>query len=121
VQPVAAREVGAELARLACVAPPSAAAPVMSELAGPREENMADLIRQVIRARATSGGTVTGGGTAAEGSGQGARRRVIEVRLPGAAGKAVAAGGNLPGPDVPRGTQTFADWLAAQQREGTQP
>jgi uncharacterized protein YbjT (DUF2867 family) len=133
VQPVAAREVGAELARLAGGAPPSAAAPVLSELAGPAEENMADLIRQVIRARATGGGTatdgdiatdggtVTGRGTAAGGSGRGARRRVIEVRLPGAAGKAMAAGGNLPGPDVPRGSQTFAGWLAAQQREGNQP
>jgi uncharacterized protein YbjT (DUF2867 family) len=96
VQPVAAREVGAGLARLAGGAPPAAGAPAMSQLAGPREENMAGMVRQVSAS-------------------QGARRRVIEVRLPGAAGKAMAAGGNLPGPDVARGTQTFADWLA----EGT--
>jgi uncharacterized protein YbjT (DUF2867 family) len=95
-QPVAAREVGAELARLAGAAPPAAGAPALSELAGPREENMADLIRQVVSAR-------------------GARRRVIEVRVPGAAGKAMASGGGLPGPDVPRGSQTFADWLAGQR------
>jgi uncharacterized protein YbjT (DUF2867 family) len=93
VQPVAAREVGAELARLAGGAPPATGAPARSALAGPREENMADMIRQVS-AR------------------QGARRRVIEVRLPGATGKAMAAGKNLAGPEVPRGTQTFADWLA---------
>jgi uncharacterized protein YbjT (DUF2867 family) len=96
VQPVAAREVGAELARLAGGAPPAAAAPGRSELAGPQEENMADMIRRVSSSR-------------------GARRRVIEVRLPGAAGKAMAAGGSLPGPSVPRGTQTFADWLAGHR------
>jgi uncharacterized protein YbjT (DUF2867 family) len=121
VQPVAAREVGAELARLACGSPPSAGAPVMSELAGPAEENMADLIRQVIRTPATGGSTVTGGSTAVGGSGKGARRHVIEVRLPGAAGKAMAAGGNLPGPGVPRGTQTFAEWLAEQYAPADSP
>ena len=88
-QPVAVREVGAALARIAAGSPAA-----MSELAGPREEVLADMIRQVVRAR-------------------GERRRVIEVRLPGAAGKAMAAGNNLADPDVPRGTQTFADWLIA--------
>lgn len=99
VQPVAAREVGAELARLAGSAPPGTGAPARSALAGPREENMADMIRQLN-------------------SGQGARRRVFEVRLPGAAGKAMAAGGNLPGPEAPRGIQTFADWLAEHRAPG---
>ena len=45
-QPVAAREVGAALAQIA-VGDPVA----MSELAGPREEIMADMIRPVVRAR----------------------------------------------------------------------
>ena len=72
-QPVAAREVGAALARIA-VGDPVA----MSELAGPREEIMADMIRQVVRAR-------------------GDRRLVVSVRVPGAAGKALAAGGGLSG------------------------
>ena len=48
-----------------------------SELAGPREEIMADMIRQVVRAR-------------------GDRRLVISARLPGAGGRAMAAGGGLP-------------------------
>jgi predicted dithiol-disulfide oxidoreductase (DUF899 family) len=92
IQPVAAREVGAALARLATGAPVP-----MSELAGPREELMADLLRQVIRA-------------------SGVRRRVVDVRLPGAAGRAMASGGNLPSARAARGTQTFAEWLAARKR-----
>jgi uncharacterized protein YbjT (DUF2867 family) len=99
-QPVAAREVGAALARLAAGSPPPAGERAMSQLAGPKEENMAGLIRQVIAARVASG--------------QGRRQRVIQVRLPGAAGKAMAAGEGLPGPEVPRGTQSFAGWLAGQ-------
>ncbi len=87
-QPVAAREVAAELAALATGTP----AP-MSELAGPREENMADLLRRVLAAR-------------------GERRRVIELRIPGSGGKAMAAGGGLPGPGARLGTQTFAGWLS---------
>lgn len=94
-QPVAVREVGAALARIAAGSP--AAAP---ELAGPREEVLADMIRQVVRVR-------------------GDRRRVIEVRLPGAAGKAMAAGGALPDEPGQRGTQTFAAWLREQQASGT--
>ncbi len=104
-QPVAAREVGAALARLATGSPPPAGELAMSQLAGPREENMADLIRQVARAQAASG--------------RGKRRQVIEVRIPGAAGRSMAGGGSLPGPDVPLGTQAFTEWLAAQVREGT--
>ncbi|CAI9417751.1 SDR family oxidoreductase [Nocardioides sp. T2.26MG-1] len=91
VQPVAAREVGSALARLAVRSPVG-----HQELAGPREEVMADLVRQVARRRG------------------GARRRIVELRLPGAAGKAMARGGSLPTVDGMRGTQTFADWLAGQ-------
>ena len=93
-QPVAAREVGAALARIA-VGDPVA----MSELAGPREEIMADMIRQVARAR-------------------GDRRLVVSVRLPGAAGKAMAAGGGLPDRPGLRGRQTFADWVTEQRARG---
>jgi uncharacterized protein YbjT (DUF2867 family) len=89
-QPVAAREVGDLLARLAVGAPVP-----MTELAGPREERMADLLRQVLAAR-------------------GERRRVLEVRVPGATGRAMATGGGLPGPDVTLGTQRFSDWLRTQ-------
>ena len=93
-QPVAAREVGAALARIATGDPVA-----MSELAGPRVEIMADMIRQVVRAR-------------------GDRRLVVSVRLPGATGKAMAAGGGLPGGPGLRGTQTFADWVTEQRARG---
>jgi uncharacterized protein YbjT (DUF2867 family) len=94
-QPVAAREVGAALARIAAGDPVA-----MSELAGPREEIMADMIRQVIR-------------------GRGDRRLVVSVRVPGAAGKALAAGGGLSGRPELRGTQTFTDWVTGQRARGT--
>ena len=94
-QPVAAREVGAALARIAAGDPVA-----MSELAGPREEIMADMIRQVVRAR-------------------GDRRLVVSARLPGAAGRAMAAGGGLPGGPGLRGTQTFADWVTERRARGT--
>jgi uncharacterized protein YbjT (DUF2867 family) len=94
-QPVAAREVGQALARIAAGDPVA-----MSELAGPREEIMADMIRQVVRAR-------------------GDRRLVVSVRLPGATGKAMAAGGGLPDKPGLRGTQTFADWVTEQRARGT--
>jgi uncharacterized protein YbjT (DUF2867 family) len=94
-QPVAAREVGAALARVAAGDPVA-----MSELAGPREEIMADMIRQVVRAR-------------------GDRRLVVSVRVPGTTGKAMATGGGLPDRPGLRGTQTFADWLTEQRARGT--
>ena len=93
-QPVAAREVGAALARLAAGDPVA-----MSELAGPRQEIMAGMIRQVVRAR-------------------GDRRLIVSVRLPGAAGRAMAAGGGLPGGPGLRGTQTFTDWVGEQRARG---
>ncbi|MGH3295215.1 MAG: SDR family oxidoreductase [Trebonia sp.] len=94
-QPVAAREVGAALARIAGGDPVP-----MSELAGPREEIMADMVRQVVRAR-------------------GGRRLVVQVRLPGVTGKAMAGRGGLPAGPGLRGTQTFADWVTEQQARGT--
>ena len=94
-QPVAAREVGAALATIAVGSPVA-----MSELAGPREEIMADMIRQVVHAR-------------------GDKRLVVSVRLPGATGKAMAEGGGLPDKPGLRGTQTFADWMTEQRARGT--
>jgi uncharacterized protein YbjT (DUF2867 family) len=94
-QPVAAREVGEALAKIAVGGPVA-----MSELAGPREEMIADMIRQVVRAR-------------------GDRRLVVSVRVPGAAGSGMAAGGGLPDRPGPRGTQTFADWVSEQRARGT--
>ena len=137
-QPVAAREVATALAALAAGSPvpvsPTLVSPILvsptpvsptpvselagptpvselagptlvSELAGPREENMADLLRQVLAAR-------------------GERRRVVELRVPGAAGKAMATGRGLPGPGARLGTQAFAEWLSRrtgrQRRQGGQ-
>lgn len=99
-QPVAAREVGDALARLAVGAPVA-----MSQLAGPREEVLADMVRQVLRAQA--------------GKERGGRRRVIEVRVPGAGGRAFAKGACLPDSSAARGTQTFGEWLAEAQAAGT--
>jgi hypothetical protein len=58
------------------------------------------MIRQVVRAR-------------------GDRRLIVSVRLPGATGKAMAAGGGLPARPGLRGTQTFADWVTGQRARGT--
>jgi hypothetical protein len=91
VQPVAAREVGAALAGIAAGAPVP-----MTEIAGPRAERMADLVRQVAAA-------------------DGGRRRVVQLPLPGKAGRAMARGGSVPSGPGLRGTQTFADWLAEQR------
>jgi uncharacterized protein YbjT (DUF2867 family) len=93
VQPVAAAEVGEHLAALATGAPAGFA----GELAGPEVHELADLAREVA-ART------------------GRRRRLVAVRVPGAAGRALAAGALLPtgstaqGPPM-LGTVTFRTWL----------
>jgi uncharacterized protein YbjT (DUF2867 family) len=93
IQPVAACEVAAALAGLAA-GPPAGTVP---EIAGPEQAELADLARLVRQAR-------------------GSRRPVLRVRVPGAAGRAMADGAMLPtGPGL-RGTQTFAGWLAGSAR-----
>ena len=94
VQPVAAREVAAALIALAA-GPAGGLAP---ELAGPQEHEMVDLARRVVRAH-------------------GERRRVVGLRVPGTAGRAMASGGLLPTGPGPRGRLTFEQWLSA----GTPP
>jgi uncharacterized protein YbjT (DUF2867 family) len=93
IQPVAACEVAAALAALAA-GPPAGMAP---EMAGPEPAELAGLARQLSRVR-------------------GSRRPVLPVRVPGAAGRAMAAGAMLPAGPGLRGTQTFADWLASSPR-----
>ena len=88
-QPVAASEVAAALVGIA-TGPALGMAP---ELAGPREESMPDMVRRLLRAR-------------------GSRRLVLTMRVPGAAGRAMAGGVLLPTGEGPRGTQTFDQWLA---------
>lgn len=94
-QPIAVSEVAAHLCGLA-VGEPQQMAP---ELAGPRVESVVDMARQLIRRR-------------------GQHRPVIPLRLPGAAGKAMANGALLPTQPGPRGRQTYAEWLAALTPEG---
>ncbi len=88
IQPVAAREVAQVLAELAGTGPAGRAA----DLAGPAECELVDLARQLLRARRS-------------------RRRVLGVRLPGAAGAAMAAGALLPAGPARRGRLSFQEWL----------
>lgn len=88
-QPVAACEVGAALVDVV-EAGPSGRVP---ELAGPEWWEMVDLARRVSQERALG-------------------RRVIGVRLPGAAGRAMRAGALTPVGDGPRGSMTLGEWLA---------
>jgi uncharacterized protein YbjT (DUF2867 family) len=88
-QTVAAVDVADELVRLALGAPRGFA----GELAGREEHRMAELVRRYLKAT-------------------GDRRRVLEVPLPGAFGKALRDGTVLPGPGAKLGTRTFEEWLA---------
>ncbi|MGI8334242.1 SDR family oxidoreductase [Actinomadura scrupuli] len=90
-QPIAAREVAHALVELA-VREPAGMAP---DLAGPERRELTDMARQVLRAR-------------------GGHRVVVPLRLPGAAGRAMAGGALLPAGPGPRGKQTFAQWLAGE-------
>ncbi|WP_345460699.1 SDR family oxidoreductase [Nocardioides marinquilinus] len=89
-QPIAAREVAAALVELAEQGP-SGRAP---DLAGPEVHRLADLARQVNDHKHLG-------------------RRVVEARLPGAAGRAMRSGALTTG-GPGRGRQTFAAWLAAE-------
>lgn len=97
MRPVAAREVGAHLVRVA----EGGAVGRAQDLVGPREEVLADLARRQL---------------ASEGS----RRRVLEMRLPGAYGRGLASGSLRGGPDALRGSTGFDEWLRSgdHRREG---
>lgn len=90
LRPVAAREVGARLVELAEAGPAGRA----RDLAGPRDERLAELVRRMLAA-------------------DGVRRRVLEVRLPGVFGRALATGAVRGGADAARGRTTFDDWLGS--------
>jgi uncharacterized protein YbjT (DUF2867 family) len=87
-QPVAAREVAEALVDLVESGP----AGRVPDLAGPEKLQMVDLARRVSRAR-------------------GLGRRVVPVRMPGAAGGAMRTGALTPASDGPRGRITFDQWL----------
>ncbi len=90
IQPVAAREVAAALVELAFGDPTHR----ISELAGPRDEELVDCARRLAAASDR-------------------RPRVVGIRPPGAAGRAMA-GGSLRSddPDAQRGSVDFETWLA---------
>lgn len=92
-QPIAASEVAAELVAIASGDPRG----IEPELAGPREERMADLVRRYLAAT-------------------GQRRPVIELPLPGAWGRGMRDGSLLPQAGTRLGRQTFDEWLATQTR-----
>ncbi|MRG60193.1 NAD(P)H-binding protein [Agromyces sp. CFH 90414] len=89
-QPVAAREVAERLVALA----EAPAAGRSADLAGPREEQLADLIRRLVRAR-------------------GSRGPVVPVSLPITGMAEMRQGAALPGPGATLGRQTFDEWLRA--------
>ena len=88
-QTVAASEVGAIVAHLAAEPP----AGLTADVAGPKVERMADLIRRYLRAT-------------------GSHRAVLEIPFPGAWWRSLRDGSILPKGDVILGTQTFDEWLA---------
>jgi len=89
-QPIAAREVAHRLIELATDAPAGHA----RDLAGPREERLADLARRWL---AASGRTT----------------RVVELPMPGGFGRALRDGTVLPAPGAADlASETFDEWLA---------
>ncbi len=88
MRPVAAREVGAHLAGVAEAGPVGRA----RDLVGPRDEELADLARRQL-------------------AHDGVRRRVLELRIPGAYGRGLASGSLRGGPDAVQGVITFDEWL----------
>ena len=88
MRPVAAREVGAHLVRVAAAGPVGRAA----DLVGPADEILADLARRQLRF-------------------DGIRRAVWEVPFPGAYGKGLASGSLRGGGDALEGSITFEGWL----------
>jgi len=88
-RPIAAREVAAHLVDRAAAGPAGRA----TELAGPREESLADMVRAYARAK-------------------GSRAWIPSIPLPGGFGRAMRDGSLLPSADAVLGRQTFADWVA---------
>jgi uncharacterized protein YbjT (DUF2867 family) len=89
-QPIAVREVAEHLVDLAEAGPGGRVA----ELAGPREESLARMVRAYARAIGHHG-------------------RLPEISLPGAMGRAQRDGSLLPRPGAILGTQTFDEWIEA--------
>nr|WP_201470624.1 NAD-dependent epimerase/dehydratase family protein [Microbacterium hydrocarbonoxydans] len=91
MRPVAAREVGAHLVRVAS----GAAVGRARDLVGPRDEVLVDVARRQLAF-------------------DGVRRLVLGVRLPGAYGKGLASGSLRGGADALQGEVTFDEWLGSE-------
>ncbi|MFB4349944.1 SDR family oxidoreductase [Microbacterium sp. CR_7] len=88
MRPVAAREVGAHLVRVA----EGGAVERARDLVGPRDEVLVDVARRQLAF-------------------EGRRRAVLEVRLPGAYGRGLASGSLRGDAGALRGRITFDEWL----------
>ncbi|MFJ2544185.1 SDR family oxidoreductase [Microbacterium sp. NPDC087589] len=91
MRPVAAREVGAHLVRVA----EAGAVGRASDLVGPRDEVLVDLARRQLAF-------------------DGVQRRVLGVRLPGAYWRGLASGSLRGGADAVQGEVTFDEWLGSE-------
>ncbi len=89
-QPIAAHEVAEHLVALALAEPVGRA----TDLGGPREERLIDMVRRYAKTQARSG-------------------RLLELAVPGAYGRAMRDGTLLPSPGAHHGKQSFAEWLRA--------
>ena len=89
VRPVAAQEVGEALADVVDAGPSGR----VHDLVGPQEEDLVDMARRWVAAR-------------------GGPRRVLGLRVPGRAGRAMRDGTLGGGPGARRGTLSYSDWLA---------
>jgi uncharacterized protein YbjT (DUF2867 family) len=93
-RPIAAHEVARHLVQLA-MTPARGMSP---DLAGPRVEQLVDMVRRLLRARHE-------------------RRLVLPVKMPGATGAAMTGDGQLPLAAGPLGSQTFDEWLAQHVKQ----
>lgn len=91
MRPVAAREVGEHLVRVA----EAGAVGRARDLVGPRDEVLVDLARRQLEF-------------------DGVRRRVLGVRLPGAYGRGLTSGSLRGGADAVQGALTFDEWLRGE-------
>lgn len=92
-QPVAAREVAEALVKAAESGPQGR----ITDLGGPRTEQLADLVRAYLAKTGQS-------------------RKVLEAVLPGPMGKAMRSGALVPAAGAAVGHQTFLEWLDASTR-----
>ncbi|HEU4668535.1 MAG TPA: NAD(P)H-binding protein [Arthrobacter sp.] len=94
-QPIAAREVAEALVDAAEAGPHGR----ITDLGGPRAEELADLVRTYLAKT-------------------GERKKVLEAVLPGRMGKAMRSGALVPAPGAAVGRQTFQQWLETSTSDG---